>query len=99
MRGVIFGATTEKARKKLDTLIEEYQKCWNIIPARIIKNYSTYRVQFENGDIWDAVRCTESNFRGRKANVILIDYDISLENKNRISYCLVNYPYGAIGYF
>ena len=99
MRGVIFGATAEKARKKLDTLIEEYQKYWDIAPARIITNCSTYKVQFTNGDIWDAVGCTESNFRGRKANVILIDYDISLENKHRISYCLVNYPYGAIGYF
>lgn len=99
MRGVIFGATIEKARRKLDTLIEEYQKCWNIAPVRIIKTCLTYRVQFVNGDIWDAVRDTESNLRGRKANVILIDYDISPENKDRINYCLVNYPYGAIGYF
>lgn len=99
MRGVIFGATAEKARGKLDTLIEEYQKFWDIAPVRIIKSYSTYRVQFANGDIWDAVGCTESNFRGRKANVILIDYDIPLETKNRISFCLVKYPYGAIGYF
>ena len=99
MRGVIFGATIEKARRKLDTLIEEYQKYWDIVPTRVIKNYSTCRVQFANGDIWDAVRCTESNVRGRRANVLLIDYDISLEDKHRISYCLVNYPYGAIGYF
>ena len=99
MRGVIFGATIEKARRKFDTLIEEYQKYWDIAPARIITNCSTCKVQFTNGDIWDAVGCTESNFRGRKANVILIDYDISLENKHRISCCLVNYPYGAIGYF
>lgn len=99
MRGVIFGATIEKARRKFDTLIEEYQKYWDIAPARIITNCSTCKVQFTNGDIWDAVGCTESNFRGRKANVILIDYDISLEDKDRIRYCLVKYPYGAIGYF
>ena len=99
MRGVIFGATIEKARRKFDTLIEEYQKYWDIAPARIITNCSTCKVQFTNGDIWDAVGCTESNFRGRKANVILIDYDISLEDKDRIRYCLVKYPYGTIGYF
>ena len=99
MRGVIFGATIEKARRKLDTLMEEYQKYWDIAPARIITNCSTYKVQFTNGDIWDAVGSTEGNVRGKRANVILIDYDIPLEIKNRISYCLVNYPYGAIGYF
>lgn len=99
MRGVIFGATEEKACKKLDTLIEEYQKYWDIAPVRIIKTRLTYRVQFANGDIWDTAKCTESNVRGKRANVILIDYDIPLEIKEIIGFHLVKYPYGAIGYF
>ena len=58
MRGIIWGKNIERARDRLEMLIEDY--AWiKIKPIRVIKSRNEFLVEFENGDKWKAIEASE----------------------------------------
>lgn len=98
MKGLIFGATLKSAHTRLEKLIQDYKNYWNIEPEKIRKSLNEYSVIFTNGDCWQAF-CFSENQRGRKANVILIDRNVSINDISIVEHCLVNKPYGSLSYY
>ena len=100
MKGIVFGATLNSARNKLDKIRAEYESFWKINIEKVISYHNEYTIIFSNGDIW---RCAEANgfsSRGRRCNIALIDKNISKEIISSIILpCIIKYPYGAIGYY
>lgn len=98
MKGLVFGLTLDRAQEKMDKIIEDYEFYWNIKPKKICSNRSGYSVIFENNDTWYAGSFFEGQ-RGRKANIIYVDRDLSINDMEIIKCCLINVPYGAINYY
>lgn len=98
MRGIIVGNTYEKAAKKLDRMIKDYQNFWNIKPQTIMKNKLQYKVLFENNDVWE-ILSTNSNARGHKCNILLVDIDIPEEIVWELRSNIIYIPYGGISYY
>lgn len=99
MRGIVFGATLDSARDKLNKMIDLYEKFWNVEVEKIISSRHQYKVLFSNGDAWDGVELNGSNCCGRRCNVALIDRNVPQSERWRAEVCIVNQPYGAIGYY
>lgn len=100
MRGIVFGATLDVARDKLNTMSTEYEKFWDVGIERIISSRHEYTIMFSNGDIWRCVEANGSSCCGRRCNVALIDRNISKEIVDcMILPCVARYPYGAVGYY
>ena len=98
MRGIIFGKTTESAHYRMEKLIQDYKKYWCIEPDKIRKSRNQFSVVFTNGDYWSAVRFAE-NQRARRANILIIDRELSMNEINLAKYCLIENPYGSINYY
>lgn len=98
MKGLIFGATLKSAHTRLEKLIQDYKNYWNIEPEKIRKSSNEYSVVFTNGDYWQAT-CLSDHSRGRRANVILIDKNVSIKDIMIAERCLVNKPYGSLSYY
>ena len=100
MIGIIFGSTLDSARDKLDKMTIEYKRFWKVEVKKVISSKYEYTIIFSNGDMW---RCAEANgfsSRGRRCNIALIDKNIPKEVVSSIILpCIINYPYGAIGYY
>ena len=98
MKGAVWGTTMERARMQLWQIAEEYE----LIGIKIIKKVnssSSAWIKFENGDIWQAVKSSESS-RGIKVNVSYIDYAIPEEFVNVvIKPCTMVPPFQAINYY
>ena len=100
MRGIVFGATLDVARDKLNLMSTEYEKFWKVEIERIISSRYEYKIIFSNGDIWACMAANNGNCCGRRCNIALIDRNISKEIVDSIILpCLVRYPYGAVGYY
>lgn len=98
MKGAVWGATMERARMKLWEIVEEYELI-GIKTIKRVNNSSSTWVEFENGDIWRAVRSFESS-RGIKVNVSYVDYTIPKDFVNVvIEHCTVAPPFQAINYY
>ena len=100
MIGIVFGTTLDVAHDKLNLMSKEYESFWKINIEKVISYHNEYTIIFSNGDIW---RCAEANgfsSRGRRCNIALIDKNIPKEVVGSIILpCIINYPYGAVGYY
>ena len=100
MIGIVFGTTLDVAHDKLNLMSKEYESFWKINIEKVISYHNEYTIIFSNGDIW---RCAEANSfssRGRRCNIGLIDKNIPKEVVSSIILpCIINYPYGAVGYY
>lgn len=99
MRGIVWGATFESAKKKLKEIEEQYKvyKRAEIINKRESKRI--YEIEYSNGDYWKAIRCHESSC-GYRANISYIDNQINEELIQRIILsCTTAPPYNAIRYY
>ena len=100
MIGIVFGTTLDVAYDKLNLMSKEYESFWKINIEKVISYHNEYTIIFSNGDIW---RCAEANgfsSRGRRCNIALIDKNIPKEVVSSIILpCIINYPYGAVGYY
>lgn len=100
MRGIVFGATLESARDKLNEMSTEYEKFWKVEIERIISSRYEYTIIFSNGDIWRCANANGGNCCGRRCNVALIDKNISKDIRDCIILpCVTRQPYGAVGYY
>lgn len=98
MRGTIWGRNIKRARPIFWEIINNY-KYVNIQPVKIRDNAHCCQVIFENGDIWTAVRASESQ-RGRRSNISLVDYSIDDEIINLVIRPATSaLPYGVLDYF
>ena len=98
MRGAVWGSTFEVARQKLQQIVEDYKRI-GIRTIRYVNCSSATFAEFENGDIWKALRASDSS-RGSKINVSYIDYNISEEVINTIiKPSTIAYPFQAIHYY
>ena len=75
MRGIVFGSTIDRAKTKMQEIIENYQMM-KIAPVRIINRKNDIIAEFSNGDYWTAFGASES-CRGRRCNVAYIDIKIN----------------------
>ena len=99
MKGMIWGNTSNIANDKLETLIVEYEKMWNIKPKLYKKGRYSSFVEFENGDIWRAKGLRSiDDLRGYKFNIVLLDYTLTLDIQDFVKATLVP-PIQAIGYY
>ena len=99
MKGMIWGRTSDIANNKLETLIVEYKKMWNIKPKFYKRGRYLSWVEFENGDIWKAQGLHSiDDLRGYKFNVVLLDYTLTLDIQDFVKATLVP-PIQAIGYY
>lgn len=98
MKGLIFGATKIRAEQRMEKLIQDYKNYWNIEPEKIRKSSNEYSVIFTNGDYWQAAVLSDCS-RGRRANVILVDKNVSIQDIMIAEHCLVNKPYGSLSYY
>lgn len=100
MRGLVFGATLDVARDKLNRISTEYERFWNVEIERIISSRYEYTMIFSNGDVWRCVKADKTHCRGRKCNIALVDRTIPREVvETIIRPCVVRDPYGALGYY
>ena len=100
MRSIVFGATLESARDKLNEMSIEYEKFWKVEIERIISSRYEYTIIFSNGDVWRCAITNGASCCGRRCNVALIDRNISKEIRDRIILpCVTRQPYGAVGYY
>ena len=98
MRGAVWGATMQRARVKLQQIIEEYELI-GIKLTKQVNSLSSAWAEFENGDIWKAVSASDSA-RGNKINVSYIDRAISEDIVNKIiKPCTIAHPFQAIHYY
>lgn len=98
MKGIVFGATRQRADRELENIIEKYEIMKIPIVARI-KNSAQNTASFKNGDYWIAVSA-DANARGHVVNVAYIDEEIPPEVINIICLpCIKALPYNAIYYF
>ena len=98
MIGIVWGATKIRANKKLETIIEYYERK-GIKPIQIRKASDEFLVIFENGEKWRAFDANEYR-RGLSCNISLIDKNIDEEFKTRIIFpCTKSFPWTAIGYY
>lgn len=98
MKGIVWGLDRPTCSGRLDTLITEYELYWKIKPKRIKQSRCSYAVEFENGDIWEAVAAGNSS-RGRKCNISLVDKRIPYDLLLMIKCATVCPPYSAITYY
>ena len=98
MRGLIVGKTYDRAYTRMENIIKDYEFFWNIKPRWVVKNKYTFQVEFENNDIWHAISMN-SNSRGRKCNILLIDENIPQEFRGIFEACVINRPYSGISYY
>lgn len=99
MKGIVWGATFESAKKKLKEIEKQYKiyKRAEIINKRESKGI--YEIEYSNGDHWKAVKCHECS-RGCRANVSYIDNQINTELIQCIILpCTTAAPYNAIQYY
>lgn len=75
MRGIVFGSTIDRAKTKMQKIIEDYQMM-KIAPVRIINRKDSIIAEFSNGDYWTTLGASES-CRGRRCNVAYIDIKIN----------------------
>lgn len=101
MRGLIIGASLEKAHERMNRLIQDYKDHWNIEPERIYKSSYEFTVYFKNGDLWRALNGTNiERCRGKRGHILLIDNNLSYETKTWCSSMLRwPFPYSAIQYY
>lgn len=100
MIGIVFGTTLDVARDKLNLMSTEYEKFWKVEIERIIYSRYEYTIIFFNGDIWHCAEINGFSSRGRRCNIALIDKNIPKEVVSSIILpCIINYPYGAVGYY
>lgn len=100
MRGIVFGATLDSARDKLNKIGAEYERFWKIEIERIISSRHEYTMIFSNGDIWRCAEMNGSSRYGRPCNVAIIDRNIPKETVDCVILpCVVRNPYGAVGYY
>ena len=100
MKGIVFGATLNSARNKLEKIRAEYESFWKINIEKVISYHNEYTIIFSNGDIWHCVEANGFSSRGRRCNIALIDKNISKEVISSIILpCIIKYPYGAVGYY
>ena len=98
MKGVVWGATSQTANDKLDQIIKDY-RLYRIKPKTIRKSKNGYSVEFENGDIWRAIKACEST-RGIRTNVSYIDRMISpMFVDEIIKPCTTACPFQAFHYY
>lgn len=76
MRGIIFGATHEKALEQFNEIVKNYQTLYG---QDVITHISVGRgraeVTFTNGDYWRTAVASDSA-RGMACNIAYIDIDI-----------------------
>lgn len=76
MRGIIFGATHEKALEQFNEIVKNYQTLYGQdIVARITVGKDRNEVAFTNGDYWRTAVASDSA-RGLACNIAYIDIDI-----------------------
>ena len=98
MKGIVFGATRQRADRELEDIIKKYEFMKTPIIARI-KHSAQNTASFENGDYWIAINAN-SNVRGYAVNVAYIDEEIPPEIVRIICLpCVRALPYNAIHYF
>ena len=98
MKGIVFGATRQRADRELEDIIKKYE-IMRIQPIKRIKTSAQNTVSFENGDYWIAVSA-DTNARGYAVNVAYVDEKIPPEVVNVICLpCIKALPYTAIHYF
>ena len=98
MRGLVFGATKISAEQRMEQLIQDYKKYWNIEPEKIRKCRNEFSVVFKNGDYWQALRFSE-NQRGRRANVLILDRNLNMNEIDLAKMALIEKPYGSVTYY
>lgn len=99
MKGIVWGADRETCGRKLKQLIEDYALYWNVNPIKTIMTQNIYRVEFENGDKWQAMVARESA-RGHRCNISLVDRNIDYDfTSNIIEHCTTAGPFNAIRYY
>lgn len=98
MRGLIFGKTLESAEYRMEKLIQDYELYWSIVPEKIRKCRNEFSVVFKNGDYWQAVRFSE-NQRGRRANVLILDRNLNMNEIDLAKRALIEKPYGSVTYY
>lgn len=100
IRGIVFGATLDSARDKLNKMSTEYERFWSVEIEKIISSRHEYIMIFSNGDIWRCAEMNRSSCCGRRCNIALIDRDIPKEIVSQVILpCIVRDPYGAVGYY
>lgn len=98
MRGIVFGSTIDRAKTKMQKIIEDYQMM-KIAPVRIINRRDGITAEFSNGDYWTTFRASES-CRGRRCNVAYIDIKINQDIITDVLRPLVTLrPFQAEHYF
>ena len=98
MRGIIWGKNIERAKDRLGTLIEDYERI-KIKPIRITNHRNEFLVEFENGDKWKAIEASACKL-GQRSNIALIDIEVDED----IVACMIKPansmpPYNALSYF
>ena len=75
MKGIVWGSTLEKAKKKLKQIEKDYEmhKTANLISKKDSK-YG-YELFYDNGDCWRAISARE-NMRGCRCNISYVDTEI-----------------------
>ena len=69
-----------------------------IEPEKIRKCRNEFSVVFKNGDYWQALRFSE-NQRGRRANVLILDRNLNMNEIDLAKMALIEKPYGSVTYY
>ncbi len=97
MQGVVWGATFERACKKLKEIEHRYQSLF--IPIeRKIETKNEYITLFKNGDRWRATSAFVS--KRQRCNISYIDLKIDSEVREEVIKPVTSLPpYNAIQYY
>lgn len=98
MKGVVWGATFERAQAMIEEIEENYTRIdAKLIQKRVSRNEIS--LQYDNGDFWRAVPALE-NKRGIRSNIAYIDLKINRNFVNEVIKPTIKaFPYQGVHYF